>query len=215
MELKTIQQLVQLMRRGDVAELEIDDPATGLRVRLKRGVDAPLPGPAAPVVHVTHGGPGLTSPGLVAHAPAAAAAAEAAAAAPAGRPFLSPNLRRIRERGRQRGTKRKEEAPLRSCTSPHQMSLILHLLNKILQQVISGERGQQRRKRKEEALLKSCLSHRQMSLILCSPNQTLQQMMISGERRVRGVRRRRVRLPKNRLKRCRRGIISRFPRPIL
>jgi acetyl-CoA carboxylase biotin carboxyl carrier protein len=88
MELKTIQQLVQLMRRGDVAELEIDDPATGLRVRLKRGYDAPLPGPAAPVVHVTHGGPALTSPGLVAHAPAAAA--EAPAAAPAGRPFLSP-----------------------------------------------------------------------------------------------------------------------------
>ena len=89
MELKTIQQLVQLMRRGDVAELEIDDPATGLRVRLKRGYDAPMPGPAAPVVHVTHGGPALTSQGLVAHAPGAAAAAEAPAA-PAGRPFLSP-----------------------------------------------------------------------------------------------------------------------------
>jgi len=88
MELKTIQQLVQLMRRGDVQELEIDDPATGLRVRLKRGGDVPQPGPAAPVVHVTHGGPGLSAPGLLPQA--AAALAEAPAAAPAGRPFLSP-----------------------------------------------------------------------------------------------------------------------------
>jgi acetyl-CoA carboxylase biotin carboxyl carrier protein len=89
MELKTIQQLVQLMRRGDVQELEIDDPATGLRVRLKRGGDAPLAGPAAPVVHVTHGGPALAAPTLMAHS-TAAPAAESPAAAPAGKPFLSP-----------------------------------------------------------------------------------------------------------------------------
>ena len=65
MELKTIQRLVQLMQRGDVTELEIDDPSTGFKVRLKRGVEPPAPSAAAPVVHVTHAG-GLAAAGPLA-----------------------------------------------------------------------------------------------------------------------------------------------------
>jgi len=88
MELKTIQRLVQLMQRGDVTELEIDDPSTGFKVRLKRGVEPPAPSAAAPVVHVTHAGGLAAAP--AATAPAAAPEAPAEPPAPAGKPFLSP-----------------------------------------------------------------------------------------------------------------------------
>jgi acetyl-CoA carboxylase biotin carboxyl carrier protein len=85
MELKTIQRLVALMQKGDVTELEIDDPSTGLKLRLKRGIDAPAAAPPAPVVHVTHAG------GPAPAAPVAGAAAEPAEpTAPAGKPFPSP-----------------------------------------------------------------------------------------------------------------------------
>jgi len=94
MELKTIQRLVQLMQRGDVTELEIDDPSSGLRVRLRRGVDTPAPAPAAPVVHVTHGGPavppGVPAAAILAAAPAGAPPEPKEAAPPAGKPFPSP-----------------------------------------------------------------------------------------------------------------------------
>lgn len=93
MELKLIQRLVQIMRRGEVTELEIDDTESGLHVRLKRG---PEPGnQQAPVVHVTQGGgPGMPA-GMPAAAPGPAAAPPGAAPPaapeePAGTPFLSP-----------------------------------------------------------------------------------------------------------------------------
>ena len=54
MQLRLIQRLIALMQKGDVTELELEDNQAGLRVRLRRGQDAP---PASsPVVHVTQSG---------------------------------------------------------------------------------------------------------------------------------------------------------------
>ena len=36
MDLKLIQRLMAMMKRGGVAELDIEDPATGMKLRLKR-----------------------------------------------------------------------------------------------------------------------------------------------------------------------------------
>jgi len=88
MDLKLIQRLIAMMRRGGVAELDVEDPTTGLKVRLVR---EGVPGPAAqagPVVHYLQGG----APAPAAGAPAAVAGGEAPAAkaAPAGTPFPSP-----------------------------------------------------------------------------------------------------------------------------
>lgn len=91
MEIKTIQRLVQLMQRGDVTELEIDDPASGLKVRLKRGHDAPAP--PETVVHVTQGAAGAAPVAAVpaaALAPAGTTPAPDEPPAPAGKPFPSP-----------------------------------------------------------------------------------------------------------------------------
>ena len=94
MELKLIQRLVQIMRRGEVTELEIDDTTSGLHVRLKRGPETG--GQQAPVVHVTQGGgamPMAMGMPMVPGAPLAAGPAPGEAAEPAepaGTPFLSP-----------------------------------------------------------------------------------------------------------------------------
>jgi acetyl-CoA carboxylase biotin carboxyl carrier protein len=88
MQLRLIQRLIALMQRGDVTELELEDTQAGLRVRLRRGQEAP---PASsPVVHVTQGGAAPIAPPAVAAVAAAEAAAPPAAAAPAGVPFPSP-----------------------------------------------------------------------------------------------------------------------------
>ena len=87
MQLRLIQRLVALMQKGDLTELELEDSQAGLRVRLRRGQEAPPAG--SPVVHVTQGG----APALVTPMIGAAAAAEglpAAASAPTGTPFPSP-----------------------------------------------------------------------------------------------------------------------------
>ena len=57
MDLKLIRNLVRIMERGEVSELEIDDQKSGLRIQLKRGQSAPaatgpvvmVPGTSAPV----------------------------------------------------------------------------------------------------------------------------------------------------------------------
>ena len=56
MDLKLIRNLVRIMERGEVSELEIDDEKAGLRVHLKRGGSTPVAG--APVVMM----PGTTGP---------------------------------------------------------------------------------------------------------------------------------------------------------
>ena len=50
MDLKLIRNLVRIMERGDVNEIEIDDHASGLRVKLKRGEGGMASGPAPVVV---------------------------------------------------------------------------------------------------------------------------------------------------------------------
>lgn len=92
MDLKLIQRLIAMMKRAGVAELDVEDPATGLKVRVVR---EGAPGSAqAPVVHVLQGGggPGPVHPGY-APAPGAVAAApagELAKPAQQGTPFQSP-----------------------------------------------------------------------------------------------------------------------------
>jgi acetyl-CoA carboxylase biotin carboxyl carrier protein len=65
MDLKLIRNLVRIMERGEVSDLEIDDQKAGLRIHLKRG-DSHVPMPGAPVVmvppsHAPLGGPGWGS----------------------------------------------------------------------------------------------------------------------------------------------------------
>ena len=88
MQLRLIQRLVALMKKGEVTELELEDTQAGLRVRLRRGQEAPAA--SVPVVHVTQAG-GQALPAVVpaTGAPTAGpAAAEPAAAS--GTPFTSP-----------------------------------------------------------------------------------------------------------------------------
>jgi acetyl-CoA carboxylase biotin carboxyl carrier protein len=95
MDLKLIQRLIAIMKRAGVAELDVEDPATGLKVRVVR---EGAPGTAsAPVVHYVQGPGGGAPPGAPfpgGYAPAAAAGASAAAPeakpAQAGTPFQSP-----------------------------------------------------------------------------------------------------------------------------
>lgn len=93
MDLKLIQRLIAMMKRAGVAELDVEDPATGLKVRVVR---EGAPGTSsAPVVHVLQGGggPGPGQAPFPGYAPAAATAAPAAEAAeptPQGTPFQSP-----------------------------------------------------------------------------------------------------------------------------
>jgi acetyl-CoA carboxylase biotin carboxyl carrier protein len=87
MDLKLIQRLVALMTRADLSLVDIDDPQSGLKVRLKRGH---RPAAAAvPMVHVS-GGVAPAPPGSAAGAPASTAPAAEAPPAPSGRPFKSP-----------------------------------------------------------------------------------------------------------------------------
>jgi len=93
MDLKLIQRLIAMMKRAGVAELDVEDPATGLKVRVVR---EGAPGTSsAPVVHVLQGGGGGPGPANYGYAPAPlggapAVAAEAAKPAQAGKPFQSP-----------------------------------------------------------------------------------------------------------------------------
>jgi acetyl-CoA carboxylase biotin carboxyl carrier protein len=90
MDLKLIQRLIAMMKRAGVAELDVEDPATGLKVRLVR---EGAPGAAsAPVVHVLQAGGAPMHPGyaVAPGAPAGAAPAEAAKPVQAGTPFQSP-----------------------------------------------------------------------------------------------------------------------------
>ena len=89
MDLKLIHRLIKMMQAGGVVEIELDDPKSGARVRLKRAGEAP-PQPA-PLVQLMHGG----APPPVPAAPPppaapASAAAPAAPEAPRGQPIPSP-----------------------------------------------------------------------------------------------------------------------------
>ena len=59
LDLRTIQRLVRMMTRADLAELEVDDTQTGLRVHLRR---AAAEGAQAPLVNVMQGGAGGGGP---------------------------------------------------------------------------------------------------------------------------------------------------------
>lgn len=94
MDLKLIQRLIAMMKRAGVAELDVEDPATGLKVRVVR---EGAPGTSsAPVVHVLQGGGGGPGGANYGYAPApmmggaAAAPTETAKPAQAGTPFQSP-----------------------------------------------------------------------------------------------------------------------------
>jgi len=89
MDLKLIQRLIAMMKRAGVAELDVEDPATGLKVRVVR---EGAPGPSsAPVVHLLQGGGGAPPmhPGYAA-APGAPLAAPVNEPAQQGTPFQSP-----------------------------------------------------------------------------------------------------------------------------
>jgi len=84
MDLKLLQRLIRIMKQGELTELEIEEKEPGLRLRLRRGVEAPapqfhlLPGPAV----------GGTAPSAGAQ-PAGTPAAQAAPA-PGGHTISSP-----------------------------------------------------------------------------------------------------------------------------
>lgn len=92
MDLKVIQGLVALMKRGGVGELEVEDQKNGFKVRLKRTIDAP----AAPMVQVVQGGAALpvAAAAPLAAPPAAAPVAAQPEAKPevAGKPVPSPMI---------------------------------------------------------------------------------------------------------------------------
>ncbi|HUR28897.1 MAG TPA: acetyl-CoA carboxylase biotin carboxyl carrier protein [Planctomycetota bacterium] len=88
MQFRLIQRLVALMQKGDVTELELEDTQSGLRVRLRRGPEAPLA--SSPVVHVTQAGAVPVAAPLSVPVVGATEAPAAAAPAPAGTPFPSP-----------------------------------------------------------------------------------------------------------------------------
>ncbi len=80
MDLKLVQRLMKMMEREGVHELELEDPKAGIKLRLKRGADAP-PASQAPVVHLMHAGaPSVLPAAGVAAAPVGAAPAPAPAA---------------------------------------------------------------------------------------------------------------------------------------
>lgn len=92
MDLKVIQGLVALMKRGGVGELEVEDQKNGLKVRLKRTIDAP----SGPMVQVVQGGgaaPIAAAAPLAAAAPSVPVAAQPEAKAEvAGKPVPSPMI---------------------------------------------------------------------------------------------------------------------------
>jgi acetyl-CoA carboxylase biotin carboxyl carrier protein len=87
MDLKLIQKLVALMERGKLAELEVEDKESGLKVRLKSESAVRQSAAAAPVVHMLHGGaPAMAS----APAPTALGGGEIAKPAREGKTINSP-----------------------------------------------------------------------------------------------------------------------------
>ena len=54
MDLKLIRNLVRLMERGELSEIEIDDQKAGMRVHLKRGTTAAAVGPVVLVPPAAH-----------------------------------------------------------------------------------------------------------------------------------------------------------------
>ncbi len=73
MDLKLIRNLVRIMERGEVDEIEIEDEKAGLRVHLRRG---PAPGTGAPQVLMMPGGAMAPAPALAAGAPVSAASSD-------------------------------------------------------------------------------------------------------------------------------------------
>ncbi len=88
MDLKLIQRLIRIMKRGELTELEVEDTESGLRVHLSRASEQPHSGP---VVHVLQAGAGGGAPaaGFPGSAPAEGAA-PAAAPRTAGHTITSP-----------------------------------------------------------------------------------------------------------------------------
>ena len=62
MDLKLIRNLVRIMERGEVTELEIDDEKAGLKVHLKRGQNAPPAAPGHSVVMMPGAGTPVPGP---------------------------------------------------------------------------------------------------------------------------------------------------------
>jgi len=94
MDVKLIQRLIAMMRRGGLSELDVDDAQSGVKVRLKRETAA-----GAPLVQVISGGGGVSTGAsmggtLAAPSPLAGEAGGGAPAAsvkePAGSPIPSP-----------------------------------------------------------------------------------------------------------------------------
>ncbi len=71
MDLKLIRNLVRLMERGELSELEIDDQKAGMRVTLKRGTSSGAVGPVVMVPPAPHAAP-MPDMGMAASAPQAA-----------------------------------------------------------------------------------------------------------------------------------------------
>jgi acetyl-CoA carboxylase biotin carboxyl carrier protein len=85
MDLKLLQRLIKIMKRGELTELEIDEKETGVHLRLRRGSEAP-----PPQVHVVQSGPvGLQAAPATAPLLGAAPASPGAPAA-AGHTISSP-----------------------------------------------------------------------------------------------------------------------------
>ena len=84
MDLKLIQKLIAMMRRGELDEMELEDAPSGLKVRLRRTSEAPPVVPPAPIVHVVHGG--SAAPAVPMAAPGASGSAEGGARGPAEPP---------------------------------------------------------------------------------------------------------------------------------
>ncbi len=76
MDLKLIRNLVRLMERGELSELEIDDQKAGLRVHLKRGTSSGPVGPVVMVPPAAHAGPMPDMLGMAPMMPQAPAAEE-------------------------------------------------------------------------------------------------------------------------------------------
>lgn len=93
MDLKLIRNLVRIMERGEVDELEIEDDKAGLRVHLRRG---PSGGYAAPSVMMMQGGQAPSAPIgdalLSGHDAGAPAATEAPARAAGVEEITSPMI---------------------------------------------------------------------------------------------------------------------------
>lgn len=90
MDLKLIQRLIAMMNRGGLAEIDLEDSNTGVKLRLKR--ESATPPAAPPMLHVLSSGPALTAPPLAhpSSAPIAAASEAPAKKEVVGTPIPSP-----------------------------------------------------------------------------------------------------------------------------